>query len=73
MDVEVDISDKFGEVNDQGRRLTCLAFAATAAHEYCQRLVQPLRGCLKNRKFKIFVSWHNKFRPRNVLKMGIQT
>lgn len=42
MDVEVDISDKFGEVNDQGRRLTCLAFAATAAHEYCQRLVQPL-------------------------------
>ena len=42
MDVEVDISDRFGEVRDQGPRLTCLAFAATAAHEYCQRLVQPL-------------------------------
>ena len=34
MDIEVDISDRFGEVSDQGRRLTCLAFATTAAHEY---------------------------------------
>ena len=32
-----------------------------------------LRGCLKNRKFKIFVNQHHILWPRNMLKLGIQT
>ena len=30
-----------------------------------------LRGCLKNRKFKIFVDWHHFLWPRNAQKLGI--
>lgn len=42
MNIEVDLSQRFREVGEQGDRLTCLAFATTSAHEYYQELSQSL-------------------------------
>lgn len=42
MEVLVDFSHKLGEARDQGRRGTCLVFAATAAHEHLHKLQDPL-------------------------------
>lgn len=42
MDIEVDLSGKLGAARDQGLRPTCLAFAATAAHEVLHGRDGPL-------------------------------
>lgn len=42
MIAKIDIRDLIGPVRDQGRRPTCLAFAATAAHETHHQLRQLL-------------------------------
>lgn len=38
----IDISDRFGKIRDQGKRRTCLAFAATAANEHLHGLHDSL-------------------------------
>lgn len=42
MDVIIDFSDEMGSARDQGRRGTCLVFAATAAHEHLHGVHQQL-------------------------------
>ncbi len=40
--IEVDYRPNLGVVRDQGERPTCLAFAATAAHEFARESTEPL-------------------------------
>lgn len=42
MDIEVDLSSTLGAARDQGLRPTCLAFAATGAHEILHGRSDPL-------------------------------
>ena len=42
MEVVFDSIDRLGIIRDQGRRRTCLAFAATAANEYLHGLQESL-------------------------------
>jgi len=42
MDIKVDLSSKLGAARDQGLRPTCLAFAATGAHELLHGRRDPL-------------------------------
>lgn len=42
MTVDVDLRSSLGSARDQGRRPTCLAFAATAAHEASRAIVEYL-------------------------------
>ena len=40
--IETDLRDQFGDADNQGRRPTCLAFAASAAHRHCHAVDVPL-------------------------------
>lgn len=42
MEVLSDLRARFGQVRDQGRRPTCMAFAMSAAHEFLQVSKDPL-------------------------------
>ncbi|MFC2952563.1 C1 family peptidase [Marinicaulis aureus] len=39
--IKIDLRNQFGDADNQGRRPTCLAFAASAAHRYCHAAEEP--------------------------------